>query len=361
MRALRSWSSAWTATDVFAPRYLALILIATAPALASETFTVVAVGDIMLGTDYPVPRLPANDGKDYLTEVAPVLRAADVTFGNLEGVLADGGEPRKTCKTASACYLFRSPARYAAHLKAAGFDILSLANNHARDFGEEGRSLTMSVLDSVGIRHSGRRGDIASWEQGGKRWAMIAFSPTLKSHLLNDIPAAQRWVAQLVAHHDIVIVSFHGGIEGNDASRLPFAEEFYFGETRGEVVRFARTMVEAGADLVLGHGPHVVRAMELYERRLIAYSLGNFATAEGISINGASGHAPILQVTIAGDGEFLEGRLYSAIQRRPAGLGWDPDDQAANAIRRLTIETFGPRMFAFDAQGKFRPHAAKAD
>lgn len=314
----------------------------------------------MLGTDYPVPRLPSNDAADYFAEVAPVLRNADVSFGNLEGVVADGGQPRKQCKIASACYLFRSPTRYVEHLSTAGFDVMSLANNHARDFGEAGRSLTMRALDDAGIRHSGRRGDIASWQQGGKRWALIAFSPTLKSHLLNDIPNARRWVSQLVAHHDIVIVSFHGGAEGADASQLPFEEEFYFGETRGEVVRFARTMVDAGADLVLGHGPHVVRAMELYKQRLIAYSLGNFATANGINVAGASGLAPILQATIAADGQFLEGRLYSAIQLRPAGLAWDRDDQAANAIRELTIATFGTTMFEFNNEGGFKPHGATA-
>jgi len=333
---------------------LTLGLFISAAASAADTFTIAAVGDIMLGTDYPEPRLPSNDGKDYLAEVAPVLQAADVTFGNLEGVVADGGIPRKVCKTAGACYLFRSPARYAKHLKAAGFDAMSLANNHARDFGEEGRSQTMAVLDRVGILHSGRRGDIATWEQGGKRWALIAFSPTLKSHLLNDIPEARRWVEQLVANHDIVIVSFHGGAEGTTASALPFEEEFYFGETRGEVVRFARTMIDAGADLVLGHGPHVVRAMELYQQRLIAYSLGNFATAAGISVNGDAGFAPILRVTINGDGKFLEGQLLSALQARPAALVWDPADQAGKAIRRLSQQSFGATMFEFSADGYFR-------
>ncbi len=324
-------------------------------ATVADDFTIAAVGDIMLGTDYPQPRLPSNDGKDYLLQVAPVLRSADIAFGNLEGVIADGGEPRKVCKTAGACYLFRSPGRYAKHLRDAGFDVMSLANNHARDFGEAGRSQTMAVLDRVGILHSGRRGDVATWEQGGKRWALIAFSPTLKSHLLNDIPQAKRWVEQLVASHDIVIVSFHGGAEGSDASALPFHEEFYFGETRGEVVRFARTMIDAGADLVLGHGPHVVRAMELYQQRLIAYSLGNFATAVGISVNGEAGFAPILKVTIDGDGRFVEGQLLSALQIRPAALVWDPEDQAGKAIRRLTQESFGTTMFEFSTDGHFRP------
>ena len=99
-------------------------------------------------------------------------------------------------------------------------------------------------------------------------------------------------MAQLAATHDIVIVSFHGGAEGNGAEMLPFAREIFAGEDRGNVVEFAHAMVDAGADLVLGHGPHVVRPMELYRDRLIAYSLGNFATYYGISVEGIRGIAP---------------------------------------------------------------------
>ena len=324
-------------------------------AAEQERFTVAAVGDIMLGSDYPEPRLPPNDGAGFLTVVAPVLKEANLAMGNLEGTLLAGGEPRKVCASVAACYLFRSPPRYANLLASAGIDLVSLANNHSRDFGEAGRSHTMAVLDRAGIRHSGRRGDIATWSQFGKRWAFIAFSPTLKSYLLNDIPTAREIVADLSAHHDLVLVSFHGGAEGKDAYRLPFAEEFYFGETRGEVVRFARAMVDAGAALVVGHGPHVVRPMELYKGHLIAYSLGNFATYEGISIDGPRGFAPLLVATIDAGGQLIGGRIHSALQQRPGGLVWDPEQNAFTMLRGLTEETFGSSMFRFGADGSFEP------
>lgn len=327
---------------------------------APNTITVAAVGDIMLGTDYPEDRLPPDDGRSYLSAVTPVLEMADLTVGNLEGVLLRGGTPRKTCQIAAACYLFRSPPRYALLLQAAGFDALSLANNHARDFGEAGRSYTMGVLDAIGIHHSGRRGDIASFRVKGLHVALIAFSPTRKSHLLNDIPVAVEHVAQLARHHDRVIVSFHGGAEGPGAMALPFEEEFYYGETRGEVVRFARRVIEAGADLVIGHGPHVPRALELYRGRLIAYSLGNFATYLGVSISDEAGLAPILIVTLDADGRFVKGQIHSAIQERPASLRWDPRQRAARLIRRLTEQTFGAGMLTFDADGRFRSAAGDA-
>ncbi len=307
----------------------------------SLRLTVAAVGDIMLGTDYPENRLPDDDGASFLSAVTPVLSKADIAFGNLEGVLVDGGEPGKRCSNPSACYLFRSPTRYAAHLAAAGFDVMSLANNHARDFGEEGRDMTMATLDRFGIRHSGRIGDIASWQVNELSVAMIAFAVTKNSFSMLDVVDAAFRVAELATTHDIVIVSFHGGAEGLGALHIPFAEETYYNEPRGDVVVFARAMVDSGADLVLGHGPHVVRAMERYKGRLIAYSLGNFATYYGISVAGLKGVAPILVTTIDGSGAFIEGELIATRQIRPAGPTPDPERRAIREVRRLSIGDFG--------------------
>lgn len=307
----------------------------------------------MLGTSYPENRLPDDDGAGFLAAVASVLQAADITMGNLEGVILDGGEPAKICTNPDACFLFRSPSHYARHLREAGFDVMSLANNHARDFGEDGRTATMAVLDDYGLRHSGRRGDIASWMHGDLRVAFIAFSPTRESYLLNDIPTAVTEVAALAVDHDIVIVSFHGGAEGPAALELPFEEEFYFGETRGEVVRFARAVIDVGADLVLGHGPHVPRAMELYRDRLVAYSLGNFATYYGVSVAGYAGLAPLLVVEIAPDGRFVRGRIHSAEQLRPGGPVWDAQQRAFGLIQELTERAFGATLFEFGANGRF--------
>ena len=338
------------------PGVLALGIVTGGVVLAQGMeIDIAAVGDIMIGTNYPDDRLPDDDGARFLATVEPVLSSADITIGNLEGVILAGGTPAKSCARPESCFLFRSPPHYAGYLRDAGFDVISLANNHARDFGEHGRSATMLTLEAYSIRHSGRRGDIASWQYGPHSIAFIAFSPTRLSYLLNDIPVAEQQVALLAENHDIVIVSFHGGAEGQDATTLPFEEEFYLGETRGEVVRFAHRVIDAGADLVLGHGPHVPRAMELYDERLIAYSLGNFATYFGVSVNGTAGWAPVLLATITPDGKFLGGRIRSAIQQRPAGPRWDPGNNAFELIRELTEESFGREMFSFEDDGGFSP------
>ena len=327
-----------------------------APAVARE-LTIAAVGDMMLGTDYPEDHLPDDDGAGFLAGVAPVLSAADLTFGNLEGVLADGGTPRKVCTNPAACFLFRTPSRYVRHLVDAGFDVMSLANNHARDFGENGRSATMRTLAAAGIAHSGREGDFASMEINGLKVAVLAFAVTQESNLLHDYDKAAETVLAHDATHDIVIVSFHGGAEGNDVTRLPFAEEEYYGEPRGDVVYFARKMVDAGADLVLGHGPHVVRAMERYHERLIAYSLGNFATYYGISVKGLNGIAPILQVTVDGTGRFIEGQIYSTVQVRPGGPRRDESRHALHLIRDLSRQDFDTPGIRFLDNGRILPEA----
>ena len=322
---------------------------------ACRTLTVAATGDIMLGTDFPQDVLPENDGRGLLADVARALQAADITFGNLEGVLMDGGEPVKKCQDPSVCYLFRSPARYAFTLRDAGFDVMSLANNHARDFGEVGRSASMAALDAADIRHSGRIGDVASWEQDGRRIALLAFSFTSGSHALNDTEGARALVSELAARHDLVMVSFHGGAEGGDATHVPFTMERFFGEERGDVVQFGRTMVEAGADLVIGHGPHVPRAMEVYRERLVAYSLGNFATYFGISVAGLKGYAPILEATVDDEGRLLEGRIVSGIQLRPDGVKRDPEQRAFQLMRQMTALDLSGGGLLFDEDGSFRP------
>ena len=325
------------------------------PDKSAMRISIASVGDMMIGTDYPRNHLPDDDGVSFLADVAPILSAADIAFGNLEGVLVDGGEPGKKCSNPNACYLFRSPTRYVEHYRNAGFDVLSLANNHARDFGEEGRTSSMEAIAAAGMHHSGRVDDFARLEHNDLKIAVLAYAVTKNSNMMLDYELAFTTVADFAKTHDIVVVSFHGGAEGADVTHIPFADEEYYGEPRGDVVWFARGVVDAGADLVIGHGPHVVRGMERYKGRLIAYSLGNFATYYGISVAGIKGVAPVLTTTLDGDGRFVEGEIVSTIQLRPAGPSIDPQQRALNLIRGLSIEDFGEPGLTFLPDGKVLP------
>jgi poly-gamma-glutamate capsule biosynthesis protein CapA/YwtB (metallophosphatase superfamily) len=325
------------------------------PDLSTMRVSIASVGDMMIGTDYPQNHLPDDDGVSFLKDVTAVLSAADIAFGNLEGVLLDGGTPGKKCSNPQACYLFRSPTRYAEHYKRASFDVLSLANNHARDFGEEGRSSSMDAIAARGMHHSGREGDFASLRVRDVKVAFLAFAVTKNSNMMLDYAKAFASVQQFSTTHDIVVVTFHGGAEGVDVTHVPFADEEYYDEPRGDVVWFARGVVDAGADLVIGHGPHVVRGMERYKGRLIAYSLGNFATYYGISVAGIKGIAPVLTVTLDGNGAFVDGQITSTIQLRPAGPRLDKKQRALDLIRGLSIEDFGNPGLLFESDGSLLP------
>ena len=314
-----------------------------------------AVGDIMLGTNFPDDRLAPNDGSELLKVITPILKDADITFGNLEGVLLQDGEAAKKCKKRSSCYVFRSPPHYANYLKKAGFDVLSLANNHARDFGEEGRSATMKALSDVGLRHSGRVGDVARWKVKGSTVTWIAYAPFGGSHDLLDIPLAVKQIKALDKNSDMIFVSIHAGAEGKDVKHIPFKNEMFYGEDRGDVVKFSHAVIDAGADLVIGHGPHVPRAMELYKKRLVAYSLGNFATYQGIRITSDNGVAPILSVIVSPKGEFKQAQIVSARQFRPQGTLPDKTQRAAKLIEELTLDDFPATGLHFSKDGIIKP------
>jgi len=273
----------------------------------------------------------------------------------LEGVLLDGGEAAKKCKNSTSCYVFRSPPHYAKYLKTAGFDVLSLANNHARDFGEEGRTASMQALDAAGLHHTGRVDDIAQWQVKGITVTWIAYAPFGGSYDLLDIPLAAKQVKDLAKKSDLVLVSIHAGAEGKEVKHVPFKNEMFYGEDRGDVVKFSHAVIDAGADLVIGHGPHVPRAMELYKNRLIAYSLGNFLTYQGIRITGDNGVAPVLSVTLSSDGKFKQGKIVSARQYRPQGTQIDKTHEAAKIIQELTQSDFPKTLLNFSRNGRITP------
>jgi poly-gamma-glutamate capsule biosynthesis protein CapA/YwtB (metallophosphatase superfamily) len=326
----------------FLPPVLALAVSFAALAAPPSVLRIRAVGDIMLGSAFPEGYLPPDDAASSLSAVSSLLTDADLTFANLEGPLCDDGETTK-CKPdkpPGSCYAFRSPTRYGQLLKDAGIDVVSTANNHAGDFGAACRDSTERTLDSLGIAHSGRPGDVASLSVSGSRVALIAFYTGESGHYLNDHPKAASLVQGLAANHDIVIVSFHGGAEGSKATHVPEGEEIFLGENRGDLRTFTHLVIDAGADLVIGHGPHVLRGMEVYRGRLIAYSLGNFATYGRFSLSGDLGTGAVLEARLAPDGTFQGGHLFSTHQSGKGIPEPDPTNRAVNLVRLLSAEDF---------------------
>ncbi len=322
----------------------------------ADEITFAAVGDVMLGSTWPDDSgLPPEDGAYLLKEVEPILQAADVTFGNLEGPMLEGGVSEKCPPDKLNCYAFRVPTRYGRYLKEAGFDVMSLANNHALDFGGQGRASSKRTLDSLGIEHSGDIGDIAHLTVKGKKIALIAFATYPHSYNLNNLDEARRVVASLAASNDLVVVSFHGGAEGATRQRVPQGAEIFFSENRGDLRSFSHAMIDAGAALVIGHGPHVVRGMEVYKKHLIAYSLGNFATYGRFNLSGPLGLSLILTARLGKDGSFLGGSVEPVKQVKPGGPRLDPRGEIIPVLRQLSSGDFGANAVRVGEDGRLSP------
>ncbi|MCR5745587.1 MAG: CapA family protein [Bacteroidales bacterium] len=307
---------------------------------ADSLLTIAMCGDIMMGTTYPTVRLPQNNGAEIFAHVKQLFLDADLSAGNLEGVIADGGKSTKDVSKANN-YAFRTPESYAHLLTEAGFDYLNLANNHTNDFGPEGRQRTREILEKEGIAYSGLPDcESVVVEKNGVRYGICSFGQNSYTLKHTDTASVTRIVTALRPRCDILVVNFHGGAEGTKYSHLPDGPETYLGENRGNLRAFAHRCIDLGADLVFGHGPHVVRAVECYKGHLIAYSLGNFCTTYGINVAGLTGYAPVLVARIARDGSFVEGRIHSFIQTPGTGPLPDLENKVAQHMRALSEADF---------------------
>ena len=336
----------------FLSALLALAAFTAGAQTQKETLQVAFTGDIMMGTTFPSVQLPPQEGRQLFVDAAPILRQADVAAGNLEGTLCDGGQTHK--KVSKVCYAFRTPTSYAPLLQQAGYDFLSMANNHANDFGADGIASTRCCLDRLGIAHAGIRGyePAVVVERDGVRYGFCAFGHNGYTVRHQDLNQVRQIVTSLVNQCDIVIVSFHGGAEGSSRARLPYGKETFCGEDRGSLREFAHFCIDAGADVVYGHGPHVARAVELYKEHFIAYSLGNFCTPYGMSLGGVLGYAPLLTLELTPDGRFVSGQIHSFLQTKGVGPRLDAAHRAAREIRRLTALDVPGTPLVIDDEGR---------
>jgi hypothetical protein len=317
-----------------------------APSAASDTVTLSATGDIIMGA--APGALPPADGRGFFAGVGDALRS-DVQMGNLEEPLTNDTGVTKCPKPSAApspapspsptgkqdCFAFRSPPGYATVLHDAGFAVMNLANNHAYDFGADGNRQTRAALDAAGVRHTGAPGQITVVDAKGVRVAVLGFAPYSYAQSLLDLDGAAAIVRRAKAQADIVVVQMHVGAEGAEHTHIKPGTEMFLGENRGDSMKFAHTVVEAGADLVVGHGPHVMRAMEFYRGHLIAYSMGNFAGYRTLSAVGVTGVGGILRVSLHRDGGFAAARLVATRMVAPGLPAMDPTGQAPTLVRSL--------------------------
>ena len=341
-----------------------------------ESVSLAFTGDINLGTTTLPAGLPPDEGRSLLEAARPHL-TGDFVVGNLEGVFADSGVSEKCIDRAALarlrragrepaeppvrenCYAFRTPTHLAGRLREAGFTHLNLANNHSGDLGAPGRASTLAVLDEQGLVSYGPLGRIAmDTVQRGDSMSVVAiigFTTYPFAYNLLDIVRSAEVIDSLRPHVDVLVVTFHGGGEGAKAVHTADGPEFLGSEPRGDLRRWARAVIDAGADAVIGHGPHVLRGIEFHRGKPIAYSLGNFATYRGFNVEGVRGLTGVLQLRLSGRGEYQGGRFVPMTQPPRRGPVPDPQAAAVALIRRLSAEDFGTSAARIGDDGSILP------
>ncbi len=341
-RALRSSASVLAGAVV-----VALACSAASSATArGPTVSLATTGDIAMA---PSP----DGGADFFPGLRDDL-AGDVVLGNLEGTLATGGTS-KCGPQSTDCFAFRAPPSYAGVLRRAGFTIFNLANNHALDYGPTGQAQTLAALVHARLRHTGRPREMAYLRRGPIRVAVLGFAPYPWAQDLRDIAGAVALVRKADAKADVVLVTMHAGAEGADHQHVRPGTETFLGENRGNAVAFAHAAVNAGADLVVGHGPHVLRGLEWYRGRLIAYSMGNFLGNGTLSIAGPGGVSAVLHVRLTRNGSWAAGTLVPIRLVSPGVPRVDSSKEAFTVIRKLSRSDFGRKAMHVSPSGTITP------
>jgi hypothetical protein len=333
---------------------------------------VCAGGDVTLGTNLPtyasretasIQGAPAIDtiaspwraspGR-LLSPLRPLVKDADVLLVNVEGAIGDGETSTKCGPFSTLCFAFRMPPSAAPALrKLAGRATVvgNLANNHARDAGLDGFDSTAAHLERAGVVVTGADtlASIAVTAKGDTV-AFLGFATSGSGTPdVRDLDAVRRHVARAAERWPRLVVTMHAGAEGRDAQRTRDTTERYANGDRGNAVAFARAAAESGADLVVGHGPHVLRAAEWQGAVPVFYSLGNLVTYGPFSNKPPIDRGAIACAVLDEKGRARSVALRATVQRWPGHVARDKSRRAyvlVDSLSRLDFPRSGARVHA---------------
>ena len=247
-----------------------------------------AVGDMVFPYNF-------ENAKSHFNELVQYFNS-DLNLGNLEGPITYSTKSTKNTSSGK-MYAFRfSPDIIPDLLKFLNFKGVLVSNNHSFDYGEKGFSDTIKFLKKASIEPIGIKSTITEFNIKGKKIGIIGFYYSSRFNDLRDITQSYQIVKNAKKNYDFVIIFFHGGKEGIDAKYVYNKTEYFGNENRGNIFAFSHAVVDAGADIVIGSGPHILRGLELYKGKLIAYSLGNFIASGGLSTKGELSISCILSI-----------------------------------------------------------------
>lgn len=287
-----------------------------------------------------------------LAPLRPLVVDADVLLLNVEGAIGEGDSPSKCGPLSTLCFAFRMPPSAAPALRALAGPatvVGNVANNHARDAGAEGFDSTVAHLRRAGVVTTGVDTlATTSVSLGGDTVAFLGFATSGPGTPDGrDLDAVRRHVARAAARWPRLVVTMHLGGEGIAAQRTRDTTELYAGGSRGNVVAFARTAADAGADFVVGHGPHVLRGAEWHQGVPVLYSLGNLVTYGPFSNKAPIDRGAIACAVLDAEGGAHDVELRATVQRTPGDVAPDRTRRAfvlVDSLSRLDFPTTGARV-----------------
>jgi poly-gamma-glutamate capsule biosynthesis protein CapA/YwtB (metallophosphatase superfamily) len=303
-----------------------------------------------------VPSTPDPDS--LLAPLRPLVQDADVLLLNIEGAIGEGSAPSKCRPGSTRCYAFRQPsasARAFRRLLPAGAVVGNVANNHAMDAGLSGFETTERHLRDAGVYVTGADSVPTVVEtERGDTVVFLGFATAQAGPDPRDLAAVRRYVAHAASLASRVVVTTHMGAEGRSAQRTPDAEESYAGENRGNAVAFAHAAIDAGASVVIGHGPHVMRATQWYAEALVLYSLGNLLTYGPFNLSEPLNRGAIACVDLGPDGGVVGAVLRPTRQVPPGIVAPDPSGRAIALTDSLSQLDFPGTAGRIAADGTIR-------
>ena len=339
-------------------RSLTLLVLLSATAVAQsaprKAVRICAGGDVSLGTNLDttwsigrfadgrkVAALP--EPRELLAPLAPLFADANIVLLNVEGAIGRGYAPPKCARRSTQCYALRmQPAAASAirHVNDSAAVVGNVSNNHMHDAGSGGLAETERLLQAAGVLATGDDTlGTAVPVSAGDTVAFLGFSPW-GAMGLNDLDAVRRHVARAAARYGRVIVTMHIGAEGSAARHTPNLVERFAGENRGNSVAFSRAALDGGASMVIGSGPHVLRAMETIGASLVAHSLGNLVTYGPFNHSGYNDHGAVLCATLGADGSVTDAIVKSTRQSTPGIVQADSENLGAQDIAELSKQDF---------------------
>jgi poly-gamma-glutamate capsule biosynthesis protein CapA/YwtB (metallophosphatase superfamily) len=322
------------------------------PRVLHAPVRVCAGGDVTLGTNLDTAwarpaatRLraryhKADDPLSLLAPLRPLVADAELVLVNVESAIGAGATPSKCSRHSTNCFAFRAPLASAEALRALherGAVIGNIANNHARDAGREGRDSTIAALTRAGVLVTGADSFATPViSRGGDTIGVLGFYTSDSTPDARDTAAVRRLVSRAADQYAAVIVTMHLGAEGRGAQHTLDVGERYLGIDRGNPVAFADAAVRGGAALIIGHGPHVVRAIEWREHgALIAYSLGNLVTYGPFKLKEPLNRGAVLCATLDESARVRDAELRPTMQIVPGLMQPDAKRRALTLVDSL--------------------------